>query len=252
MCATCVLPVRGSVLPVRGSVLPVRGSVLPVRGSVLPVRGSVWLYFRSTLAGVQNMFMFSGTSLPLCTVWSSHVFCSRSWCVCSFGGCHHNEVVLIARKAVPKFGVLHIGCCFFPELLWMFSSLMCQVCHAGPCGECPRAGERSCPCGKSRKLIFLFISFYCGMPLLSSGSQKDLIALESKVARFLYCVHMAWEMKMKYHTRTTVPQMWVFFSSRNPAPDQGTIQESALFLQPSGLNGNDSRVYAVQAIEIVW
>ncbi|XP_048365599.1 NF-X1-type zinc finger protein NFXL1 [Sphaerodactylus townsendi] len=25
-----------------------------------------------------------------------------------------------------------------------------QVCHAGPCGECPRSGKRFCPCGKSK------------------------------------------------------------------------------------------------------
>ncbi|XP_029444066.1 NF-X1-type zinc finger protein NFXL1 [Rhinatrema bivittatum] len=25
-----------------------------------------------------------------------------------------------------------------------------QVCHSGPCGECPRSGKRSCPCGKSK------------------------------------------------------------------------------------------------------
>uniref|UniRef100_A0A8B9TDX6 Nuclear transcription factor, X-box binding like 1 n=1 Tax=Anas platyrhynchos TaxID=8839 RepID=A0A8B9TDX6_ANAPL len=25
-----------------------------------------------------------------------------------------------------------------------------QVCHAGPCGDCPRSGKRSCPCGKSK------------------------------------------------------------------------------------------------------
>ncbi|OXB83816.1 UNVERIFIED_CONTAM: hypothetical protein H355_003028 [Colinus virginianus] len=25
-----------------------------------------------------------------------------------------------------------------------------QVCHAGPCGDCPRSGKRFCPCGKSK------------------------------------------------------------------------------------------------------
>ncbi|CAI5783838.1 NF-X1-type zinc finger protein NFXL1 [Podarcis lilfordi] len=25
-----------------------------------------------------------------------------------------------------------------------------QICHAGSCGECPRSGKRSCPCGKSK------------------------------------------------------------------------------------------------------
>nr|XP_060634470.1 NF-X1-type zinc finger protein NFXL1 [Anolis sagrei ordinatus] len=25
-----------------------------------------------------------------------------------------------------------------------------EVCHGGPCGECPRSGKRSCPCGKSK------------------------------------------------------------------------------------------------------
>ncbi|XP_074397635.1 NF-X1-type zinc finger protein NFXL1 isoform X1 [Zonotrichia albicollis] len=25
-----------------------------------------------------------------------------------------------------------------------------QVCHAGPCGDCPRSGKRSCPCGKTK------------------------------------------------------------------------------------------------------
>lgn len=25
-----------------------------------------------------------------------------------------------------------------------------QVCHSGPCGECPRSGKRSCPCEKSK------------------------------------------------------------------------------------------------------
>lgn len=25
-----------------------------------------------------------------------------------------------------------------------------QICHAGPCGQCPRSGNRLCPCGKTR------------------------------------------------------------------------------------------------------
>ncbi|XP_075423057.1 NF-X1-type zinc finger protein NFXL1 [Ascaphus truei] len=25
-----------------------------------------------------------------------------------------------------------------------------QICHAGPCGQCPRSGNRLCPCGKSK------------------------------------------------------------------------------------------------------
>ncbi|XP_061440006.1 NF-X1-type zinc finger protein NFXL1 isoform X1 [Rhineura floridana] len=25
-----------------------------------------------------------------------------------------------------------------------------QICHGGPCGECPRSGKRCCPCGKSK------------------------------------------------------------------------------------------------------
>ncbi|XP_066488135.1 NF-X1-type zinc finger protein NFXL1 [Tiliqua scincoides] len=25
-----------------------------------------------------------------------------------------------------------------------------QICHAGPCGDCPRSGKRFCPCGKSK------------------------------------------------------------------------------------------------------
>lgn len=31
---------------------------------------------------------------------------------------------------------------------------LCEViCHSGPCGQCPRTGERSCPCGKNRVVL---------------------------------------------------------------------------------------------------
>lgn len=52
----------------------------------------------------------------------------------------------------------------FTWFLWAFQvcgkALPCgnhtceQVCHAGPCGDCPRSGKRSCPCGKSSKFLF--------------------------------------------------------------------------------------------------
>ena len=28
-----------------------------------------------------------------------------------------------------------------------------MVCHAGSCGECPRAGARTCPCGKTNVIL---------------------------------------------------------------------------------------------------
>ncbi|KAM9142393.1 NF-X1-type zinc finger protein NFXL1 isoform 1-T1 [Pangshura tecta] len=28
-----------------------------------------------------------------------------------------------------------------------------QICHSGPCGECPRSGKRPCPCGKSKLFL---------------------------------------------------------------------------------------------------
>ncbi len=30
-----------------------------------------------------------------------------------------------------------------------------QVCHSGECGECPRSLVRTCPCGKSSRLLFI-------------------------------------------------------------------------------------------------
>ncbi|XP_053110346.1 NF-X1-type zinc finger protein NFXL1 isoform X1 [Hemicordylus capensis] len=45
-----------------------------------------------------------------------------------------------------------------------------QVCHAGPCGECPRSGKRFCPCGKSK------FSLPCteDVPTCGDSCDKDL------------------------------------------------------------------------------
>lgn len=69
-------------------------------------------------------------------------------------------------------GLLYLNVSFchtaFTWVLWLFQvcgkALPCgnhtceRVCHAGPCGDCPRSGKRFCPCGKSSKPFFFFPS----------------------------------------------------------------------------------------------
>ncbi|KAL7981781.1 hypothetical protein Chor_000838, partial [Crotalus horridus] len=45
-----------------------------------------------------------------------------------------------------------------------------QICHGGSCGECPRSGKRSCPCGKSK------FSLPCteDVPTCGDSCDKDL------------------------------------------------------------------------------
>ncbi|XP_054846530.1 NF-X1-type zinc finger protein NFXL1 [Eublepharis macularius] len=51
-----------------------------------------------------------------------------------------------------------------------------QVCHAGPCGECPRSGKRSCPCGKSK------FSLPCTEDVPTCGDSCDKV-LECEIHR---------------------------------------------------------------------
>lgn len=55
-----------------------------------------------------------------------------------------------SRKCLKPFSCGHHVCEQVRWLLFCFFAHQCgQVCHAGPCGECPNSGKRTCPCGKT-------------------------------------------------------------------------------------------------------
>lgn len=62
-----------------------------------------------------------------------------------------------------------------------------QVCHSGPCGECPRSGKRPCPCEKSSKDFFSLIEAHLFAVIGFKHSPTSMNLQENVVAQVYKC-----------------------------------------------------------------
>ena len=73
--------------------------------------------------------------------------------------CYHNHFIVTCIKLCDIVNTVTLVIFQVCNKVLSCGHHRCErLCHADNCGDCPRTGERKCPCGQTGKYVFISVS----------------------------------------------------------------------------------------------